>query len=1063
MERIGWSDGGRRLLEGARSRGGAPDAYLLTLAELDGDLPRWFQERAEAFELSVEQLQRVDSRAADPTPDMEAAAEKIAIDSGATPVDDVHVVAALLFNMHPAALHRLFRLGFDVGRWRAAFLASTLVSAELKRALRTSCEEMAGTVARDPGAWSPGAARVSAALPTIGSARELFFAVVVEGWRHRTEEVTAGWMARQLGSGNEPGPLLKLFDHTEMPAGASTVPAKTAPGSPAEALWELAARLALGSNDGQLHVRHVIGALLLARDATGRAAQAELAELLNKRPGELPTLQRRFDEFVRRTFPIDRAWWDRWLGAEPNVARLPGYQNDGLLDGTDQLNLNKHVDALAAVIAARSATPPLAIGLFGEWGTGKSFFMRLLERRIATLAAAAGAAAASSPARDSPFCRTIRQVRFNAWHYIDANLWASLAGHLFGSLSRPDGEEESETKHRERMQVLSDGLVSVKEKQRAVAGEQEIAREQKEALTAAIAEEARKRDEKRLSIQKAASIVEAEVLKKPVVASALAQVGAALGWLPGTIDELRAAGTEIRGWAGVARQLGELARRNMPGFILVIVLVILPIILPLVLIRLRPETDGLVALLSALGGVAAGWLPVLRHLLVRAREAVEKVRAAMATVSAEEARERRRLSEAERELVATAAEVDARISALEDQRRQLAVREQELENEGRRLADGRSLSAFVAGRAASDDYSKHTGLIAMLHRDLEQLSARLRQSNASVDRIVLYIDDLDRCPARLVVQVLEAVHLLLAFELFVVVVGVDSRWLLRALEEHYAGQFRGIVRPDDHTPLLYLEKIFQVPYVVPPMDGDGFERLLRSVSGNPGPSGLDAPRIGTTSDSRHPVGPAPAPGAVAAGSLSAVPVPASPVLSPSSDPPASVELVARALALGDLELQFMSRLRRLVGTPRAAKRLVNLYRIVKAVQTDEDLERFLAPGQPGIFEVTLVVLATSVGWSTFAASLLDRLEEGPVTRVDLISWLREVRGDARFREPADALRELDQTTTVFVRPEKLSAAARLIARFSLRTALEPPPSAGAPPPGPPGRSVAGEASRVPAA
>lgn len=56
---------------------------------------------------------------------------------------------------------------------------------------------------------------------------------------------------------------------------------------------------------------------------------------------------------------------------------------------------------------------------------------------------------------------------------------------------------------------------------------------------------------------------------------------------------------------------------------------------------------------------------------------------------------------------------------------------------------------------------------------------------ASIDRIILYIDDLDRCPPERVVDVLQAVHLLLAFELFVVVVAVDSRWLLRSLEDQY--------------------------------------------------------------------------------------------------------------------------------------------------------------------------------------------------------------------------------------------------------------------------------------
>jgi hypothetical protein len=58
-----------------------------------------------------------------------------------------------------------------------------------------------------------------------------------------------------------------------------------------------------------------------------------------------------------------------------------------------------------------------------------------------------------------------------------------------------------------------------------------------------------------------------------------------------------------------------------------------------------------------------------------------------------------------------------------------------------------------------------------------------------IDRIILYIDDLDRCPPRRVVELLEAVHLLLAVDLFVVVVAVDPRWLLRSIAAHYRDLF----------------------------------------------------------------------------------------------------------------------------------------------------------------------------------------------------------------------------------------------------------------------------------
>ena len=111
-----------------------------------------------------------------------------------------------------------------------------------------------------------------------------------------------------------------------------------------------------------------------------------------------------------------------------------------------------------------------------------------------------------------------------------------------------------------------------------------------------------------------------------------------------------------------------------------------------------------------------------------------------------------------------------------------------------------------------------------------------------VERIVLYVDDLDRCPANQVVEVLQAVHLMLSFKLFVVVVGVDSRWLLHSLEEYYAAQLstpRHGATPGSkdttlaNTPHNYLEKIFQIPFTMSPMKKAGFGSLIDSLVSPP--------------------------------------------------------------------------------------------------------------------------------------------------------------------------------------------------------------------------------------
>jgi hypothetical protein len=90
------------------------------------------------------------------------------------------------------------------------------------------------------------------------------------------------------------------------------------------------------------------------------------------------------------------------------------------------------------------------------------------------------------------------------------------------------------------------------------------------------------------------------------------------------------------------------------------------------------------------------------------------------------------------------------------------------------------LADFVRERSQSEDYRRHLGLPAVIRRDFEHISTMVTQENRAlaemtdlekertsanvrINRIVLYIDDLDHCPEKLVVEVLSAVHLQLAF------------------------------------------------------------------------------------------------------------------------------------------------------------------------------------------------------------------------------------------------------------------------------------------------------------
>src|SRR5262249_45986252 len=156
---------------------------------------------------------------------------------------------------------------------------------------------------------------------------------------------------------------------------------------------------------------------------------------------------------------------------------------------------------------------------------------------------------------------------------------------------------------------------------------------------------------------------------------------------------------------------------------------------------------------------------------------------------------------------------------------------------------GQRLYRFAEERAGDGEYHSHLGLIARVRRDFEKLTELLGQSAAEAattgspraDRIILFIDDLDRCPEERVVEVLQALHLLLAFRLFVVVVAVDQRWLFQSLRHHYralhqeTSETRAAAAEWESTPQDYLEKIFQIPYRLRPLNAPVFSRLIAGL------------------------------------------------------------------------------------------------------------------------------------------------------------------------------------------------------------------------------------------
>jgi len=625
-------------------------------------------------------------------------------------------------------------------------------------------------------------------------------------------------------------------------------------------------------------------------------------------------------------------------------------------DLSTRLAIDPDVDALAALLAARAVEPPLSVGLFGEWGSGKSFFMRRLRRRVAELAS--DARDSGELQKDVAWHKRIVQIEFNAWHYAEGNLWASLVEHILGNLRLADDEDEDVVQRRRR------------------AVERQIVTQQQTVADARDDAEQALRDvnEERATLESELAALDAEDPLHEVAAPAVRQAvqdavltplaGGTFAELGSALDQTRA--TLDRG-AEVLTPLVRAPDRTRRLAALAVVLLAAPVV-AWVVAQFAPEIDSLAGIVAALGGAAA-WL---QRQVAWTRARLDEVQRAAEQLEAplREARERREEAIRAKQLAYDAAER----KASEEQAKLIA-----LEHELKVTTPSRMLARLIADRVDSDDYRRHLGVLALVRRDFEAMSDYLRigaseieayetleqeeaDDDARVGRIVLYIDDLDRCEPDQVVAVLQAVHLLLAFPLFTVVVGVDVRWVERALRLHHQHLLdsEGGAEPRD-----YLEKIFQIPFWLEPLDADTSRVMLRGMLGaraarpaprraQPDEADVQRRAVADAADNGAP------PRAVAP-----------PIPTPLPAPPR--DLQPAGLEITEAELAAMDELAELLGrSPRALKRFLNTYRLIKV--RAQDPVAFLQDAEPiAPYRAALLLLALATGRPLEAGAFLDAI------------------------------------------------------------------------------------------
>ncbi|SFP34523.1 P-loop NTPase fold protein [Amycolatopsis rubida] len=648
--------------------------------------------------------------------------------------------------------------------------------------------------------------------------------------------------------------------------------------------------------------------------------------------------------FVCNSEPAEdaiRAAWHQAGVMRFSAVELAGGVSNDLVDPTrgiplerDRLGVAPYVSMLATVIADRSTLPPLSVGVFGEWGSGKSYFMGLMRAEVGRLAGS------GNPA----YCREIVQIGFNAWHYADRNLWASLGDEIFRQLAGPGpNAQQRRDQLREELATRLDQVTELEDAKRQA--QATAAKLQADVDKAAL----NRKDAARVLIRALGG--SREVWQRLGIQDEAEQGALLVEQLRGTLSEAEALRRSPKGRWGKAALVAS-AVILLAGFF---VAAIVPVA--------REWLAGVGVGFAAVAGTGVALLSRARSGFRELRELSEDLRRgidrrASRMVSPEVAR---MLEEIRR------AETDQRVA--EAQLEEVVARVGELGRELTELTPGRNLYAFLADRAHGDSYRRDLGLISTIRKDFEQLvelmddwRAHPDSAGTPIDRIVLYIDDLDRCGARQVVEVLEAVHLLLALELFVVVVGVDPRWLTRSLHSRYDGMLDDspdagrLASPED-----YLGKIINLPFVLPTMSEGSLRRLLRSLT--------DDRLLEPAGEERTQRNPPPAT--------------TLPDLVPEIEEGSEVDSQSRPERAADpprpltpAEIDLLSELDALISTPREAKRLFNLYRMLRATRDLSAASHFLGDDtEPGDYQAVVALLGLLTAPGLVLEKALDTLPD----------------------------------------------------------------------------------------
>ncbi len=553
----------------------------------------------------------------------------------------------------------------------------------------------------------------------------------------------------------------------------------------------------------------------------------------------------------------------------------------------DLLGIGSQVAALAETLMLRAMPGGIAVGILGSWGSGKTSVMKMIEACCKALVKDThGKAWMDDPGDEqvSPYVGHVYPIWFNAWTYAKGSLWASLMDTIFGTLAvllqtdanRPDKTADMWEILRSRKREAWNALQYQ---------EQKLSQYSAESKDLALTYQQQAQE----ALGKQGQAVAWNAFKTEVgqVAGPLVQ-GTIKDTLEqqGVEKDAIAVANELRSLNTIVKRLIEIFKKNPLGVLIWLAFSLACIILPLVLAPvIHILNNGLVWLAGWIPmllpplRIVTSWLNQVDQSLEAYRSRSEQEHRRLQGLADEWVRKKLASEEEQvRSIIndgsKSPAEIEATLIQLARQKQvgvadaagnittetqlipnnlaayQALVKMQtaKVEQQRRRVGMvGRftTLAEFIQSRLDSGFYENQLGPMHQVEKDIGELSEGLTfdtgafppSDQAAIEaemkkvfprgpaRVILFIDDLDRCPPSRVVEVLEATQLLLKTPLFVVVLGLDTRYATRALEKEY----KEILQHDgDPSGMDYIEKIIQIPYRVRPIEQTGLGSFLRA-------------------------------------------------------------------------------------------------------------------------------------------------------------------------------------------------------------------------------------------